>query len=279
MRLMERLQNKFGRYAIPNLTLLLIVIQGFCLIAGLQNAAVFKDIEFNLGRIYGGEVWRIVTFLAHPPVLSPLFAIIYFMVFHLCGTSIEREWGDFRYNCYVWLGVGASIGAAFFAGQFMPPNEISLTSGFVEGTVFLAFAHLYPDFQFRIFFILPVRVRWLALFAKIGYALAFFDGLLNPADGGLFRSLAVVASIANYLLFFGGDYIGQVKARNRRRHWQTEIAEATPETRHCCTVCGITEVSHPDSSFRYCSECTDTLCYCTDHIREHEHVIREQDSV
>jgi hypothetical protein len=129
--------------------------------------------------------------------------------------------------------------------------------------VFLAFAFLYPDFVLQLFFILPVRIKWLALLTWIGYGYIIFFG---PWSEGLLA----LASISNFLLFFGNDIVWRIKAGKRTMTTQARQLSGKKEAFHTCATCGITDLSHPHMEFRYCPECGG-LGYCSDHIADHEH--------
>ena len=151
------------------------------------------------------------------------------------------------------------IGAVSFLVPLYPATNI-----FIGGSVFLAFAFLYPDFELYLFFILPIKIKWLALLTWIGYA---YQVLFGDWSTRLF----VLASICNFLLFFGRDI--RVRMRTGKRVMTTQAKQFTgvKEAFHTCTVCGKTDLTHPQMEFRYCPECSG-LGYCMDHISAHEHV-------
>ncbi len=169
--------------------------------------------------------------------------------------------GAFRYNIYLLIGYVATVGAAFITPQ-MPA-----TNGFVQGSVFLAFAQLYPDFLLSIFFILPVKIKWFALVTWIAYAFMLIVG-----DWTI--RVMVLVSIANFLLFFSRDIKVRMKSSHRRMKWQAARSVAPLATRvHRCTVCGITSENDRTLDFRYCSKCDGDLGYCPEHLRNHPHVV------
>jgi hypothetical protein len=143
---------------------------------------------------------------------------------------------------------------------------------FLQGTVFLAFARLYPDFTLLIFFILPVKIRWLALLTWILYGFEFLFG-----DG--MGRVMVAASVLNYLLFFGADIWQDVKHGHRRMRHQARTHKAPQRLVHKCAVCGLTSEDAPQAQFRYCSRCEGERCYCPEHLRDHEHVVRHAEAV
>jgi hypothetical protein len=266
MSLFNRLERRFGRFALPNLSLSLVLGQVlFLALAMLGN--------FDLGRIallpaavLAGEIWRLVTFLFLPPVsvlsmTGAVFLAFGWYMFYLMGSALEHYWGDFRFNLFVGLGWFLTVAAAFvFPGAYA--NNL-----FLAGSVFLAFAYLNPDFELLIFFILPVKIKWLALIAWIGYA-------YELATGSWPARLLVLASIGNFLLFFAKDIVQGMRSGRRRMAYRAQKFGASkddPEPRHRCHVCGRTERTNPQLDFRYCSKCAGDECYCSDHLGNHVH--------
>jgi hypothetical protein len=205
-----------------------------------------------------GEWWRLVTFLFIPPLTNPIFAFFAWYLFYLMGTALEGHWGAFRYNLFLVVGYLVTV-----AVTFLFPYSAA-TNVFLFGSVFLAFAHLFPDFQLYIFFILPVKIKWLALLTWIGYAYQFLAGSWPVR-------FLVLASISNYLLFFGRDIVLRMRAGKRVMTAQARELTGTKEAFHTCSACGVTDLSHPRMQFRYCPECGG-LGYCEEHIFNHEHV-------
>jgi hypothetical protein len=157
-----------------------------------------------------------------------------------------------------------SLVVYWIAGANIPANN-----GFLYGTVFLAFAKLYPDFVLSIFFVLPVKVRWLALFQWCIYGMT----LLTALSAGEWMTCGmVVASVLNYLLFFGRDIWRDLKHGHRRMRHQSRTLRAPQRIVHKCAVCGLTSDEAPQAQFRYCSKCGGELCYCPEHLQSHEHV-------
>jgi hypothetical protein len=270
MKILSTLERKFRPLAIHNLTFLLIAVQVSCLVGGLFQPSLLELLSLYPDKVLEGEVWRIATFLAVPTVQHPLWAFFFYYLFYLMGTALERLWGDFRYTLYLLIGYVATVSVAILGGCFLDA-DVPASNAFLEGSVFLAFAWIYPDFELLIMFILPVKVKWMALLAWVGYAFMFITGLTTFQQGGWLLSLTIVASVGNFVLFFGPELIGDLRARRRRTMWARQLAEKPNVPRHCCAICGITNLSHPKMDFRYCTKCADHPAYCQDHLRNHEH--------
>jgi len=259
MPLLDRLQRRFGRYAVPNVTVGLILGQVAVYFLAYARPELAEKIALVPARVLEGEIWRPVTFVFAPPLTNPIFAFFFWYLFYLMGTTLEHTWGTFRYNVFLLVGYVATLAASLV----VPGQPASVA--FLQGSVFLAFAYLYPDFQLLLFFLLPVKIKWLALVQWIGYflTLVFAPWILR---------LMVAASLLNFFLFFGRDIAMRVRSGGRRMQEQAGRIKARSKPRHTCTICGITNLSHPDVDFRYCSECDGTPCYCREHLENHQHV-------
>lgn len=259
MGLLDNLERKLRRYEVPNVTLYLIAGQVVFFIFDLSGRFILERVLLIPSLVLAGEWWRLITFLFIPPFTSPkLFIFFAWYLFYLMGGALEGRWGAFRYNLFLLIGYIVTV-AVTFLFPFSAATNI-----FIGGSVFLAFAYLYPDFTLYVFFILPVKIKWLALITWIGYAYELLFGTWHTR-------LLVLASISNFLLFFGRDIYWRAKTGKRRMAEQAKQFTGKKEAFHTCATCGITDLSHPQMEFRYCSDCGG-LGYCKDHIFSHEHV-------
>jgi len=274
MPFLKRLESLLSRWAIPNITVIIIAGQAMLYVLqrtqGQQGDPLAK-IVLHPGMVLQGEIWRLVTFAFVPPNAAFLFVAIQWMLFYLFGSSLEQHWGTVRYNAFLFIGLVANILAAFIAWGLDSPTIAS--NGFLYGTVFLAFARLFPNFTIHLFFVLPIQIKWLALLAWIGYG---YSLIVSDWMG----RMLVVASVANYLLFFGKEHWRDVKQGHRRRAYQAKTSSASKPLVHKCLLCGLDSETSPKTLFRYCSKCDGQCCYCPEHIHDHEHVTSESgDSV
>ena len=283
LTLLDRLQRRFGRFAIPNLTMFLIAGQAALYIASLLPQGVSLDrVALDPAKVMQGEVWRLVTFLFTPPATGPLFVLFYFMLFHLFGTTLEQQWGVFKYNLFLFVGWIANVAAAFAGyailrqqwwfgdnNQLLQLVSITASNAFLYGSLFLAFARLYPDFTLNLFFVLPIRIKWLALLAWLGYGYMLIRG-------DWMARMLIIATVLNYLLFFGPEHWRELRQGQRRRSFQATAKRVTGPAKHACVVCGLSSEESPRTLFRYCSKCSGQRCYCPEHIRDHEHVIDKE---
>jgi hypothetical protein len=275
------MERRFGRFAIPNLTAILFAGQAMLYVLGyFQQGISLSRITLEPDRVLAGEWWRLITFLFVPPNITPVFVIFYFLLLYQFGTSLEMHWGAFRYNVFLLTGYVANLVAAFVALYFlrgqgpMPLNGAAglgdvFTNAFLYGSIFLAFARLYPDFTIMLFFIVPVKIKWLAMLQLFGYVLVMLTG-------DWMSRMAATASLANYLMFFGREHWRQAKHMRRRQEFAIKAKKSTAKPRHVCAVCGVTSDESPKMLFRYCSKCAGQQCYCPEHIQDHVHVTEEE---
>jgi hypothetical protein len=260
MRLIARLEQKFQRFAVPNVTLLLIVGQVVTFGLSHRDPLLMERIGLVPAKVLDGEVYRLATFLFMPPGGMIIWALFFWYLFYLMGTALELFWGTFRYNLFLAIGYVATVAAAFAT-----PNDIA-GNWFLQGSVFLAFAWLNPRFTLNIFFVLPVQIRWLAMLTWIGFGFTFIFGTWSAR-------MSVAASVLNFFVFFGKDVLYRAQSGQRQMAQQAKrFAERPPEYYHQCAVCGITDTSDPEMDFRYCSKCSGDLAYCSEHLQSHDHI-------
>jgi membrane associated rhomboid family serine protease len=259
MKILDSLERKVGRFAIPNLTIYLIAGQSFFYLMYLTGKLERGATYLSANLLMEGEWWRIFTLPFDPPRQSLIFTLFAWYFFYMMGSTLEEHWGAFRYNAYLLLGAAITVAASFLVPGYPVSN------GFLAGSIFLAFATLFPDFQILLFFVLPVRIKWLALLTWLGYAYQFVFG-----DWG--TRLMIFAAIANYLVFFASDIYLSIRYGKKLLVKKAVRAVKREESlTHRCTTCGITANSHPDMDFRYCPQCSGQHGYCRDHIFSHQH--------
>lgn len=272
-RLLAKLERRFGRYAPGNLTYALVAAQVVGLLMGLAAPAAQAQLFFDIDLIRQGQVWRILSWLAIPPMVRPepgastdmLWAMFALYWLYWMGNTLESEWGAFKFFVYCLLAiVGTIVAAAVSHGE--AGNWLLLL------TLFLAFATLWPDYQIRIFFVVPVKVKWLA----------FLDGAYlvqyTFSQPGLEKLLPILA-VANYLLFFSGTLLDRVRgfkrhaeragARNRLRAAR-DAYDSLPKARRCA-ICGASN-DDPQVDLRVCSceKCGGVpRDLCLPHVRNH----------
>lgn len=265
MKFLDRLEKKYQRYAIPNLMRNIIIIQAvfYLLHIMFPDAYNFEALYLVPHKILNGEIWRIISFLFLPPLGQSVFfaALIMYMHF-MIGTALEKTWGEFKFNLYYLIGMISIVGVSLLTGNIA-------TNFYLNTSCFLAFATLYPDYEFLLFFIIPVKVKYLAFLSWVFYGLTI-------VQGAWVEKLIIIAMILNYILFFYEDIFKTILYRRKNILNRKKREKEREQTYHTCTVCGVTEKDNPEMGFRYCSKCDGHHEYCLDHIKDHEHIIDEE---
>lgn len=252
--------------AVPNVTLIIVVGQAIAYLLVRMLPGTPDDptssLLFKMALIpelvIHGEVWRLLSFVFFPPAENILFVFFDLYFFYFMGQALESSWGAFRYNIYLLIGYVMTVGAAFVQ------PELAATNLYIGISVFLAFAFLYPEFVMLLFFVLPMKMKWAAWLAWAYFLVMFVIGDLQS-------KLLIVASVLNFLLFFGSDIIHHAKTGHRRLKNQAAKVQARDKPFHVCAVCGITDKTNPKMDFRYCPLCVGSWGYCMEHLLHHEH--------
>ena len=290
MKIIDKLERKFGRYAIPNLTTYIIV--GYIIGYALEFFQMFTKI--NILRwltlnpyeiVHNGQIWRIFTWVITPPSDFSIFTLVMLFFYFSIGRNLESTLGVFRYNVYIFSGIimttigvlilyGVSVLTGNVMNQFLfaAYSDQLITTYYLMLSIFLAFAVCYPNLRILLYFIIPIKMKWLAIFDGVLLVGSFIYYLLN---GFTIVCVLIVISMLNFLIFF-------FSTRNYRRISPQEIhrkqefkrkIQPTPNiTRHKCAICGRTEETNPELTFRFCSKCNGNYEYCQDHLFSHEHV-------
>ena len=308
---MKKLRQRFERFClrnrdkgIPNLMLYLCLGSGIVTFAGMLNGGdlLYRLLCFDKTAILQGQVWRLFSWLLTEQLGGSLLSFLFLYFFYRLGSAVEHSIGTFKFNLFYLVGV---VIMDVFAMVFCPTEQVLIGDMLIPPEAFtyfygdmayylhlsmvLAYSTMYPDSQFLIFFIIPVKAWVLALFDLILIGISVF----NMCVPILFfpHCLFPLMGLLNYFVFFGPD-MGNLlplswRAKLRRnRGKQTSSAKARvitfhppqqqerskPDYTHRCAVCGRTDVSNPELEFRYCSRCNGYHCYCQDHISNHTHV-------
>ena len=259
MNVVGWMERRFGRFAVPRLTALIVAGQVAGFFTYHANPDAITGWTLVGEHVLRGELWRLVLFPFIPPGTGLLTAFAIY-IFYLMGSALEATWGDFRFNLYLLIAYLSTVATALLI-----PSAPIASNGYIGASVFLAFAWLFPEFEILLFFILPVRVKWLAWITWAGM-------LYSVATGSLLNAVLISASVLNFLMFFGGEVVGMAVRGRRRMERQTVGMRRKPRTAfHRCAVCSETEVTAPEREFRFCSQCGGEWEYCDRHLRDHEH--------
>lgn len=270
---LDKLEKKFGRFAIPNLTMYLIgaYIIGFGIYYFLPS--LFKWLTLEPYFILKGQVWRVISWVLVPPSGSLISIIFIVLLYYSLGTALERAWGTFRYNVYIFSGILFTVIGAFalyfIAGTGMVGYGGLFSTYYINMSIFLAFAVSYPDMELLLYFIIPIKMKWMA----IVYAVFI---LYDFIAGNFISRVTIAASLLNFVVFFLSTKKGySPKQQMRKKKYQKQSRPHMTYSngaRHRCAVCGRTELDNPNLEFRFCSKCNGNYEYCQDHLFTHEHV-------
>lgn len=270
MNWLNKLERKFGKYYIHNLMFYIVMITAFVYVLGIMSPDIggMSNLVLLPGRVMQGEIWRLITFIFIPSNVGMMSIISMFFTLYLnyiAGSGLEQEWGGFKFNIYYLVSILVVIAVSFLTGAPATAAAINLS-------LFLAFARVYPDLEFLLFFLIPVKVKWLAY---LDVAIIFYNIIKGPTVGYV---LIALTPLISFLIFFGKDLFVKSKTRAtsavRKHEFNSKIAEVKSEKQEVktCKVCGITEKDNPEMEFRYCSKCNGKFLYCSEHIRDHEHI-------
>ncbi|MGL4345585.1 MAG: rhomboid family intramembrane serine protease [Cellulosilyticaceae bacterium] len=266
MDFLDKLERKFGRFAIPNLITYIILGNAIAYVLAMMNPGLLNLFTFNWNAILHGQIWRLITFIFIPQSFDLFVLIISCMLYYSVGNALEQTWGSFKFNMYYLIGIIGTIIVSILFRQFATVHYINLS-------LFLGFATLYPDLEFMIYFIIPVKAKYMAIvyLAVLGYSVL---------TGGFGSFVLILISLLNYLLFFGLPSLKRARGSSGQQQFRKAQRKNIPKGTkdpikvafHKCTVCGKTEVDHPELEFRYCSQCNGHYEYCMEHLKNHEHI-------
>lgn len=283
MNFLNKMERKIGKYAIPNLMIYLIAAYCIGFVIYTVNPNFMLMLTLSPYHILHGQVWRLITWILMPTDTRVFSLLIMALLYYQLGSALERSWGTFRFNVYIFGGmlftvIGAFILYGIYAAAGTGSLEtislissLTFTTNYINLTIFLAFAVMYPEMQILLFFIIPVKMKWMA----VVYAVLIAINLILTSWGG---RIAIIMSILNFLIFF-------LSTRNYRRVSPKEIhrkqvfkaqmrepRKGSMVTKHKCAVCGRTELDDPNLEFRFCSKCDGNYEYCQDHLFTHQHI-------
>lgn len=285
MNFINKLNRKFGRYAIHNLMFYIIILYAAGFFMDMANPMFYSEyLKLDIDKVLHGQVWRIVTFIIQPTGSSNLlFLALELYIYYMIGTSLENSWGAFRFNLYYLSGILFNILATVIMYIFTGTSyNLGLT--YINRSMFFAFAALFPNIQFLLFFILPIKVKHLAYFYG---AFILYQIYLSFAAHEYYVGVSIAVALGNFLIYFlstrnyknispmeykrKSNYKRQVRSASKTGN-VVDFKGRKAVTRHKCAICGRTELDDENLEFRFCSKCDGNYEYCMDHLFTHEHV-------
>ena len=198
MNWLDKVERKMRWFAVPNLMMLLsgLMLAVFLLELALPEEAVSQYLWLDWNAVRAGQLWRVLSFLILPPAASPFFLLFSLYFFCLMGNGLESQWGTSKFTLFYTVGALGTIIGSLFTGF--------ATNQYLNLSLFLAFAAIYPNYTVMVFFILPVKVKYLALLDVLLYLYLFFQI-------GWPERVALLLSLANVLLFFSPDIFRHIR--------------------------------------------------------------------
>ena len=288
---MSSFEKKFGKYAIRNLSFVLVACYAIGYVLNIMSPGfTYYYFALNPYAILHGQVWRLVTWILIPPAESNIFFTLIMLYFYCSiGTTLERTWGTYRYNVYLFSGMLFTILGSFLLMGYtylrygndlamMGPENTAMyfmgismyfSTYYINMSIFLAFAATFPEVAVLLMFIIPVKVKWLGVIYGIMLIFSFLQGDINI-------KFAIAASLLNFVVFFltsRNMMHLNPKQIHRRQEFKRDVRRGSSGiTKHKCAICGRTEVDSPDMQFRFCSKCDGNYEYCEEHLYTHTHV-------
>ena len=288
MRFIDKLERKYGRYGIENLTMYIIIsyVLGYALM--YINPGALSMLSLNVTKILQGQVWRLITWIVYPPsTSSPLWFVIAILFFYYpISASLEHTWGKFKFTLYILSGMIFTVIAAFIlhfvmGGVLDGLGGIIFSTYYISLSIFLAYSLTYPDMTVLLMFVIPIKMKWMSI---VYAASVIYDVARYFMNGAWFMALPIIASLLNFVIFFLGtrDFNRynpkEIHRKNEFRRAVNGGSKTVPfpgnsnaVTKHKCAVCGRTEKDDPNLEFRFCSKCNGNYEYCQDHLYTHIH--------
>lgn len=298
MNFLRKMEKKFGRFAIPNLTLYIIItyVIGYVLeiFQRLYGWNLLGMVTLNPEAIIHGEVWRLVTWVFCPPGSLSVFTLIMLLCYYQLGSLLERTWGTFLYNVYIFMGLICTVVGAFLI-MLLPFGRYIYTYAWAGGiqiystfyvslSIFLGFALTYPEQTMLLYFIIPVKIKYLAVVDLAFLTYQVIRSFMASTASGFITLVMIVSSLAGTLMYYlltrKGKWTYGTGGRRQHQKRQREFTKAVGRSqvnpagkisRHKCAICGQTELTNPDLEFRFCSKCNGNYEYCQNHLFTHEH--------
>ena len=258
---LNSLERKFGRFAIQGLTTKLLILKGMMVLVALGRPAILDDLV-NYRLVPTKPLTDLVVLVCFPPqTIGGGFDIIWvffaFYILFLCGKSLEQLWGNFRFNLFVF----SYVVLTFCFVQVLSVNPVVYAQDLIYLNCFLAFAIFFPNIEFLIFFVLPVKVKWLGW---VSVALYTLSNIMRDGLTFFDRAFAVIA-VLNVIVIFLYRYFYAAKNAQRVREFQKKVEVPKSKSFHVCAECGITDLDDPEMEFRVSAE--DGKDYCINHIK------------
>ena len=210
MKLLNKLERRFGRFAIENLMVVICGGMAIVYIADLlMDGFATQMLYLNWQAVTQGQIWRCLTFIFEPESRNPLSFLLTIYFYYMIGGALEHEWGSFNFNCYYLMEIVCTVIASIF---------VTVGSNYyINLSLFLAFAILYPDYQVLLFYVIPVKVKWVAL---IDLVFMIYSFIINP-----YARLLIIAALLPLVVFMWNDAVRNIRLFFDRRKRNKEFSD------------------------------------------------------
>lgn len=272
------------RFGVPGLMRYVVVLtSAVFLLDWFSGGAATHMLYGSLSLIRLGEVWRLLTWLVIPESSNAFWFVVEMMFYYFIGSAIESRWGTARFTLFYLSGAALTVLFGCLSALWTP--YACIIGSYLNTLLFLAFATLFPDATLRLYFVLPVKAKWLAaLYVGMMAYNIVHAAVSTPFLLPVMLSMMAASWLAYFLFFWDGICAALARAglleRRQRSHKTIQFKEAAKRQeekarrqgyRHKCCVCGRTDADSPELSFRYCSRCAGYHCFCEKHIFNHAH--------
>lgn len=266
MNKFDRFCEKHRRFGLKNL--MLIIAAGNLLLFFMsltdRGGIILSYFTFNRTLILQGQVWRLISYIFIPQDNNILFLVLWIYFYYWIGKTLENEWGTLKFNIYYLSGI-------ILNDIFCLLMNTGASATFLNLSLFFAYATMFPDNTILLFFIIPIKIKYIAIVEAVYFAIMI---VLGNFPGNL---LPVVAML-NYIIYFAGYFRYYLQNRRRYTARSIDFKKKVKDIKrdkgylHRCAVCGKTDTDYPEIEFRYCSLCKNYACYCEEHIMDHTHM-------
>lgn len=287
MKWIDKMERRFGKYAIPNLMYYIIILYALGFVVQVVSPGLYYEwLCLDAEAILHGQIWRIFTFIIQPPTGSFLFIFFSLYLYYMIGKMLEAQWGSFRFNLYIFTGLLLHVVVCLIIYLVFGWN-LSYGTMYLNMSLFFAFAVLFPDIQFLLFFIIPIKCKWLGYANGLYFAITIISGFVVPVGSATWmallkfgilalpaNSIEALVSLLNFVIFYFAlrQRRFSPKEIKRRKTYEKKIRAASQKSsHHRCAVCGRTDADDENLEFRFCSKCVGNYEYCQEHLFTHEH--------
>ena len=269
-------------FVIPNLMLYVAVGQIIVWMLGSLFPSMYFWLPLYAPLVLRGQIWRLITFVFIPNSTNPFYLLLGCYFYFWIGQMLEREWGTAKFSLFYLCGVALTAVYGMVAGLLSIYGFVFSFASiyYVNLSIFLIIATYYGEMQVLLFFVVPVKMKWMAI---VDVVLVLVEAVPWLRAGVWAMGLAFLPSIVNYFIFTWPVWsmkLGIVRRQadpqvinfKKAQRQAQKKAQETGSYLHKCAVCGVTDAIEPNMEFRYCSKCDGYHCYCANHINNHVHI-------